>query len=76
MQRVELVSILASAGLLVVIVELVRRRALSESYSLLWLLTTLVLIGLSVWHGALGVVARVLGIYYPPSALMLVCRLG
>jgi hypothetical protein len=72
MHRIELVSVLASVGLLLVIVELVRRRALSERYSLLWLLTALVLIGLSMWHGALDVVAWALGIYYPPSALMLI----
>lgn len=72
MYRVDIVSIVLSTGLLCVIVELVRRRALSERYSLLWLLTGSVLIGLSVWRGALELVARALGIYYAPSALLLV----
>ena len=72
MYRVDIVSIVLSTGLLCVIVELVRRRALSERYSLLWLLTGSVLIGLSVWRGALELVARALGIHYAPSALLLV----
>jgi hypothetical protein len=72
MHRIDLVAIALSLTLFLAIVELVRRRALSERYALLWLLTGSVLIGLSLWRGGQAVLARMMGIYYPPSALMLV----
>jgi hypothetical protein len=72
MQRIDVVAIVLSIGLFVMIVELVRLRTLSERYSLLWLLTGFVLIVLSIWRRALVFVAKTLGIYYAPSALMLV----
>jgi hypothetical protein len=67
-----LVSILGSLGLLLVILELVRKGKLAEEYSLLWILTAVVLFALSVWRGILDLLARAVGIYYPPSALFLV----
>lgn len=72
MDHVGAISIVLSSGLLLLIVELVRRRALSERYSLLWLLTGSVLVVLSVWRGGLILLARALGIYYAPTALMVV----
>lgn len=62
----------ASVAALVFILELVRRRKLKEEYSLLWLATALVLIVLSVSRPLLDVLAAIVGIYYPPSALFLV----
>jgi hypothetical protein len=67
--RLQIVAVLVSAGLFVVVFELVRRRRLMERYALLWLFSTLVLFGLSVWDGALNKVATTLGIRYGPSAL-------
>ena len=70
--RIKLFSILATLGLLVVVLELVRRRRLLERYALLWLVAAVALLGLSVWSGALEGVARAVGIFYPPSALFLI----
>jgi hypothetical protein len=72
MHRIDLLAIVCSIALLLVILEMVRRRALSERYSLLWLLTGAVLLLLSCWRAALDKVARLVGIYYSPSALMLI----
>jgi hypothetical protein len=58
--------------LLIVIIELIRRRALAERYALLWLLTGAVLTFLAVWKPWLGLLAGILGIYYPPSALLVI----
>ncbi|HEX2907041.1 MAG TPA: DUF2304 domain-containing protein [Phototrophicaceae bacterium] len=52
--------------------ELVRRRKLREEYSLLWLATAVVLIVLSLSRPLLDVLANLVGIFYPPSALFLV----
>ncbi|NNE10141.1 MAG: DUF2304 domain-containing protein [Gemmatimonadetes bacterium] len=72
MNRVQLVSILGSLGLLAMILELIRRGKLAEEYSLLWIATGAVLLLLSLWRGLLDLFAAAVGIFYPPSGLFLV----
>ncbi len=67
--RVQIVSILASGILFFIVFEAVRRRRLMERYALLWLFCTAVLLGLAVWRDALEELASTVGIYYAPSAL-------
>jgi hypothetical protein len=69
-QRV--IAIIISGGLLLLILELVRRKRLMERYALLWLFSTLLLLVLAVWSGLLNSLAHALGISYPPSALFAV----
>jgi len=71
-ERVEVVAVLGSISLLLIVLELVRRKKLEEEYSLLWLLTCIVLLVLSFWRGLLDVLARLVGIFYPPTALFVV----
>jgi hypothetical protein len=66
------VALFLATGLLLLNIELVRRRSLREEYALLWLLTSIVLIGLSLWPAALLALAHLLHIAYAPTALMLV----
>ena len=70
--RIQILSIVVSALLLVGVLELVRRRAFLERYALLWLFSALVLLALSAWEGALEEMASLVGIAYPPNALFLV----
>jgi hypothetical protein len=70
--RIQILAIVASTFMLLVVLELVRRRAFLERYALLWLFSGLVLLGLSVWKGALEDLASLVGIAYPPNALFLV----
>ena len=70
--RLQIVAIVASGALLGILLELVRRRRLLERYALLWLLSALVLLGLSVWGGLLEELASLIGVAYPPNALFLV----
>lgn len=72
LDRAMIFGLIASVGALVFILELVRRRKLREEYSLLWLATAVVLIVLSVSRPLLDVLANLVGIFYPPSALFLV----
>lgn len=69
---VQLVSIVVSALLLVVVIELVRRRQLTEEYSFIWILCAVALLGLSLWRNVLDVAAAALGVHYPPALLLLV----
>jgi hypothetical protein len=70
--RIQIVGIIGAGALLLVILELVRRRRLLERYALLWLLAGVVLLGLAVWRGALEVLAELVGIASPPNALFFV----
>jgi hypothetical protein len=67
-----LIAIVISGGLLLLILELVRRKRLMERYALLWLFSTLLLLVLSVWSGLLNDLSSLLGVSYPPSALFAV----
>jgi hypothetical protein len=70
--RIQIVAIVASGGLLVMILELVRQRRLLERYALLWLFSALVLLGLAIWRGLLEDIATVIGVAYPPNALFFI----
>ena len=70
--RIQVVAVLATAGLFLVVFELVRRRRLMECYALLWLGSTTVLLGLAIWKDALNKFAGAIGVYYGPSAFFAV----
>lgn len=69
---IQIVAILGSLGLLAIIVSLVRRRRLAEEYSLLWLLVGIAFVAISIFRGLIEEIARLLGIYYAPSAMFLI----
>jgi hypothetical protein len=73
--RVSIFAAIASLILLVVIFELIRSRRLQERYALLWLVTAVVLFVFAVWRDGLNVLAKTVGIAYPPSALFLLAAL-
>jgi hypothetical protein len=70
--RIQLVAIVAAAGLLLFVLEMVRRRRLLERYALIWLVAAVVLLGLAIWRDALTRLANAVGIAYPPNALFFV----
>lgn len=72
MDRLQLVSTVAATGLLLVVLELVRRRRLLERYALLWLLAAVVILVLAVWREALVRLAHVFGIISAPNALFFI----
>jgi hypothetical protein len=67
--RIQIVSIIAAAGLFVIVLELVRRRRLLERYALLWLFSAAALLGLAIWRSLLETIANWIGVAYPPNAL-------
>ena len=67
--RIQIIAIVAAGGLLLVVLELVRRRSLLERYALLWLVAAVFLLVLASWRDLLEVVADALGIAYAPNAL-------
>jgi hypothetical protein len=68
--RISIAASIASALLLLVVLELIRGRRLKERYALLWLATGTVLLVLSAWRGGLNTIAGWLGVgTYPPAIL-------
>jgi hypothetical protein len=70
--KLQLLAIFASAVLLGIVFELLRRRRLIERYALIWLGSSVVLLGLAIWKGALDRLAELMGIAYPPNALFMI----
>jgi hypothetical protein len=68
--RLSIFAAIAALILLAVVFELMRSRRLQERYALLWILTGIVVFVLAVWRGLLGWAADLVGISYPPSALL------
>jgi hypothetical protein len=67
--RVKIVALVISIGMMVLIIELVRRRKLREEYSWLWLLTGSVIIVLMMWFGLLKWTTHLIGAIKPSSAI-------
>ena len=70
---ISIAAAVASFFLLLIVFELIRSRRLRERYALLWLLTWLVLLALSLWRGGLNTIAGWFGVRgYPPAVLFAV----
>lgn len=69
LSRTQIIAAIAAVGLALVVLDLVRRRRLSEEFSLLWLLSSagIALLGFST--GVLRAVTRALGIMYESSTV-------
>jgi hypothetical protein len=70
--RLTVFGVVIAVVLLVLVLELVRSRRLQERYAILWLLTGLVLLVLSIWSGAIQALSDLVGIAYPPALLFAV----
>lgn len=70
--RVQIFAIAGSALLFFFVLELLRRRRLSEPYAILWLVASVVLLVLSVWDDLLDELADLVGIATPANALFVV----
>jgi hypothetical protein len=70
--RIQILAILASIGLVLWVIHLVRKRSLRAEYSIVWLIGTTCLLILSLWRGLLDKVAALAGVYYAPAILLMV----
>jgi hypothetical protein len=70
--RIQIVAIVGAVGLLLIVLEMVRRRRLMERYALLWMLSAVVILALAIWQDALNQIAQAMGILSAPNALFFV----
>lgn len=71
MDIIKLLSLIGSIGILLFVIEMIRRERLKERYALLWLGAGVVLIIMSSSREILHLLANLLDIFYPPSFLFL-----
>lgn len=71
-ERVQIFAIIGSVVIFLFILELIRKKKIKEQYSLLWFFSGLAFIILAVWRDALQWLAHIMGIAYPPAALLLI----
>ncbi len=64
-----IIAVGGSLAMLLLVVELVRRRRLKEEYSVLWIATALILLVLSSWYGLLLAITDAIGAVLPTSTL-------
>jgi hypothetical protein len=65
----KIVAITISVSILLLILELVRKRRLREEYSVLWILTGIAIVVLSLWYGLLQKITSLIGAGLPTSTL-------
>lgn len=70
--RIQIISIVGTSILVLILLELVRRRRLLERYAILWLLSATVLLALAIWKPLLKKLSHAVGIFSPPNALFLI----
>ena len=70
--HIQIVAIVAASLVLLVVLELVRRRRLIERYALLWLLSAVVLLGLAAWSAPLERLSHLLGVRYQSNTLFVI----
>jgi hypothetical protein len=73
--RNRMVALIVSVGMLLLIVELVRRRKLREEYSWLWLLTVSTILLLTVWFDLLKWITSLIGAMIPSSTIFMLAFL-
>ncbi len=71
-RNIQIIAIALSIALTATVVELIRRDRLREEYALIWLGSGFVFLFFSIWRSAFDALARMLGIAYGPSLLLLV----
>ena len=73
--RNRMVALIVSVGMLLLIIELVRRRKLREEYSWLWLLTVSTILLLTVWFDLLKWITSLIGAMIPSSTIFMLAFL-
>jgi hypothetical protein len=71
LSRTQIISALAAVGLALFVLDLVRRRRLSEEYSLLWVVASAAVAILGFSTPLLRAITRALGILYEASTVFL-----
>ena len=73
---IQLLSLAGSVVFLLLIFWSVRQKKLKEAYAMLWVLTGMMMLGVSIYPSVLHFISHYIGIVYPPAALFLLLLCG
>lgn len=67
MARIQIIAIAVSILFLFYIVRLIIKGKLREEYSIVWIISTIILVLFSFWRNGLEVLSKLLGVYEAPN---------
>jgi hypothetical protein len=76
MDKIQIISIIASLIIFLVVVNLIRQRKLKTEYSLIWLTVSVTFVIFSFWRHGIDQLATLFGIAYAPSVLFIILLIG
>lgn len=76
MGKIQIVSLCGSMIFLYIVLHQVWRQRLKEAYALLWVLTGILFLVVSIWTNVLKIISDMIGIVYPPATLFLLMLMG
>jgi hypothetical protein len=70
--KAQIIALIVTFAIFLFVLDLVRRRRLSERYALLWMVAATALLVLSIWTGGLDAIADLMGIQEPANAIFII----
>ncbi len=70
--KAQIIALVVTFAIFIFVLDLVRRRRLSERYAILWMTAALALLVLSIWTGGLDAIADLMGIAEPANAIFII----
>lgn len=74
--KIQVFAISSSVILFFFLLYLIRKKRIKEEFSLLWLFFGIIFIVFSTWRSGLDFIANLVGITYPPAAMILLFMLA
>lgn len=68
---IQIISIAVAAVFMFIIFRLIVKGKLREEYSIIWIICTVFFMVFSLWRDGLDLIARLLGVFYPPALLFM-----
>ncbi len=70
--KAQIIALIVTFAIFLFVLDLVRRRRLSERYAIIWMIAALALLVLSIWTGGLDAIADLMGIQEPANAIFII----
>jgi hypothetical protein len=70
--KAQIIALVVTFGIFLFVLDLVRRRRLSERYAIIWMTAAFALLVLSIWTGGLDAIADLMGIQEPANAIFII----
>jgi hypothetical protein len=70
--KAQIIALVVTFAIFLLVLDLVRRRRLSERYAIIWMSAAFALLILSIWTGGLDAIADLMGIQEPANAIFII----